>query len=118
MLLEYFIVCILLKAKRPERKRKMNVFPKVIEDMIKDYKNQLEQTEKMEIVIGEMKEMHNINTGLCNNCLEYKYSLNWGNFNNANFCGHCIDNMGMEMDDFDDFGLEDEEIHPYAQFTQ
>lgn len=112
MFLEYFIICILLRAKRPFRKRKMNFLPKEIEDIINDYNKQLEITEKMGLVLEDLKGMHNINTGICNNCLEYKHSINWASWKGINFCGKCLDSMEMEMDDFYD------DDTPYAQWTQ
>lgn len=114
MFLEYFITFILLKAKRPFRKRKMNIFPKELENIIIDYKNQLEITDKMGVVLEDLKDMYNINTVICNNCMEYKHSLNWASWKDINFCGKCLEEMNMEIDDFPD---EEDEEHQYYQWT-
>ena len=106
MFLEFFITSILLKAKRPFKKKSMSFFfPKEIEKMIIDYKDQLETTEKYSKVLIEMDYMHYINTGMCNNCLENKYSINWISLGDINYCGTCLDNMGLDefLDENDPF---------------
>ena len=88
--------------------------PEEIEKMIMSYKDQLESTEKFKDVLVELEVMHEHNTETCNNCCEKKYSLNWVSWKNMNFCENCLDEMGMEIDDFPD---EEDERHPYAMFT-